>query len=440
MMQVMLRFAACVSLAALVAANASATPQPMAGTAIAATRIGAPGEFEPQDYIWLSWRDARFLGQAPFADVAVEVMKEITPFVKVRLMYSDEQPPYDRISRLPQAAAEEVVRARLKAKGVDLSRVELFFHPQPSGAIQDPGPFFLRTTAGGLALADYRYGVHPDPRVEAMDRDIAANLGIPTIGSELISEGGARQSNGRGTLLLVQTVERDRNPKLTLAQIEAEHARVHGTPNVIWLDKGPADEEWGRLKDGRWGIGTGGHVDVFARFADASTILLAQVSDAQRRRYPIMAETHRRMEKNFAILRAATDQDGKPFRVLRVPMPDPMTASVNYDSISPYERMFFDGAKPGEWITYYLPAGYLNFIIANGVVVTARLWEEGRPLKFRETDRLAKRALERAFPGRKVVQVRVTPLIHDGGGLHCHSRNQPFASATAGYELLDVRR
>lgn len=436
MIQAMLRFAVCVSLTTLMAADASATPKPMSATAIAAPRIGAPGEFEPQEYIWLSWRDERFLGQAPFADVAVDVMKEITPFVKVRLMYSDEQPPYTIKRRLPLAQAEQVVRARLKAKGVDLSRVELFYHSQPSGAIQDPGPFFLRTTAGGLAIADYRYGVHPDPRVEAMDRVIAASLGLPTIRSELISEGGARQSNGRGTLLLVEAVERDRNPKFTRAQIEAEHARVHGTPNVIWLDKGPADEEWGRLKDGRWGIGTGGHVDVFARFADASTVLLAQVSEAQRRAYPIMAETHRRMEKNFAILRAAKDQDGKPFRILRVPMPDPMTASVNYDTISPYERMFFEGTKPGERIDYYLPAGYLNFIIANGVVVTARLWEKGRPLKLRETDALAKRALERAFPGRKIAQVGVTPLIHDGGGLHCHSRNQPFASATAGYELL----
>ena len=74
----------------------------------------------------------------------------------------------------------------------------------------------------------------------------------------------------------------------------------------------------------------------------------------------------------------------------------------------------------------------VNFIIANGVVVTARLWEKGRPLKLRETDVLAKRTLERAFPGRKITQVGVAPLIHDGGGLHCYSRNQPFASATAG--------
>ena len=426
--------AACASLftAGTVAASPQSPPTPISAPL---GKIVAPGEFEPQEYIWLSWRDEGFLGTAPFADVAADVMKVITPYVKVRLMFSDVQPPYAEGRRLSREEAERLVRGKLTAKGIDVSRVELFFNPQPYGAIQDPGPFFLRTEGGGMALADYGFD-HPDPRTEAMDRMIAAKLGLPTIGSKIISEGGGRQSNGRGTLLLVKSVELARNPTLSLAQVEAEHRRVLGSSNVIWLEKGPADEEWGRLGDGRWGIGTGGHVDVFARFADDSTILLAEVSEAQRDAYPIMAETYRRMQRNHAILRAAKDQDGKPFRILRVPMPDPMTASADYDSMSPYDRLFFDGAKPGERIEYYLPAGYLNFIIANGVVVTARLSEEGRPAKLRETDKLARRALERAFPGRKIVQVGVTPLIHDGGGLHCHSRNQPFALATAGRELL----
>lgn len=414
----------------------AASPQPPpTPTSAPLGKIIAPGEFEPQEYIWLTWRDEGFLGGAPFADVAADVMKVITPYVKVRLMYSDEQPPYAERRRLPRNKAEQLVRGKLTARGIDLSRVELFYHPQSYGAVQDPGPFFLRTEKGGMALADFGFD-HPDARTEAMDRMIAEKLGLPTIPSKLVSEGGGRQSNGRGTLLLVKSVELARNPTLSLAKIEAEHRRVHGSSNVIWLEKGAADEEWGRLGDGRWSIGTGGHVDTIARFADASTILLAEVSEEQRKTFPIMAETYRRMEKNNSILRAARDQNGKPFRIVRVPMPDPMIASADFDSLSPSEKTWFSGATSGERIEYYLPAGYLNFIIANGVVVNARLWEEGRPAKLRETDKLAKQALERAFPGRKIVLVGVTPLLHDGGGLHCHSRNQPFALATAGHDLL----
>ncbi len=401
------------------AASRAASPVPIP--------VSAPGEFEPQDYIWLAWVERGFFGSAPFSSVALEVMKVITPHVRVRLLHSGQLPrPTGRWEPplLSRQESEARVRSILASAGVDLSRVELIYNERVYASIQDPGPFFLRTSTGGLALADYHFK-HPDPRAEAIDRTIAAELGLPTIRSELVSEGGGRQSNGRGTLLLVRAVEQARNPRWPIADIEREHLRMHGAGKVVWLEQGPADEEWGKLADGRWGIGTGGHVDVFARFADSSTVLLAQVSPAQRRKYPILAQTHARMERNHELLRAATDQDGKPFRIFRVPVPDPITATVRYDDLSPEERSWFEGSRPGETIEYYLPAGYLNFIIANGVVVTAKLHEPGRPERIRETDRQARAALQRAFPGRKIVQVGVTPLLHDGAGLHCHSRNQP---------------
>jgi agmatine deiminase len=266
--------------------------------------------------------------------------------------------------------------------------------------------------------------------VEAIDRELAGRLGLPTVRSKLVSEGGARQVNGRGTLLFVEAVELSRNPSMTRDAIEQEHKRVHGATNVIWLKQGPADEAWGRLPDGRWGIGTGGHVDVFARFADARTILLAQVAEADKDRNPILRETYDRMEENFRIHSAARDQDGQPFRILRVPVPDTLTGKVAYDSLSPAERSWFEGARPGDVVEFYLPGGYLNFIIANGIVVTARFWREGMPQAQRDKDIQAREALERAFPGRKVAQVDVLPLVYDGGGLHRHSRNQPIAAPT----------
>jgi agmatine deiminase len=309
---------------------------------------------------------------------------------------------------------------------VDLSRVELFYYAQPFGAIQDPGPYFLRAGDGRLAIADYSFD-HPDRRTKEIDRNIAKTLGLPTVKSDLVSEGGARQVNGDGTLLLVEAVELARNPNLTRDAIEREHKRVHGARTVVWLKQGPADEAWGRLPDGKWGIGTGGHVDVFARFADVRTILLAEVSERQRLSNPVLRETHARMEENFQILSNAKDDRGRPFRIIRMPVPDTMTGKVAYDSLTQEERSWFEGAKAGDMVEFYLPAGYLNFIIANDVVVTAKLWREGLPESLRTTDKLALSVVARAFPKRKVVQVDVQPLLYDGGGLHCHSRNQPFA-------------
>lgn len=391
----------------------------------------APSEFEPQEYIWLTWIERGWLGGTPFSDVSLEVIRAITPQVRVRLLFSSlttEDPSYFGPHRLSPAAAEERLRGRLVREGIDLSRVELIYHPQPVGAIQDPGPFFLRSAGGALAIADYAFD-HPSPGIEALDRDIAARLGLPTVRSKVVSEGGGRQVNGRGTLLLVESVELPRNPTMSRDEIEREHRRMHGATNVIWLKQGPADEELGRLVgDNRWGIGTGGHVDVFARFADERTILLAEVDEKQRKSSPIARETHRRMEENFRILSAARDERGLPFRVLRVPVPDLMTATVSYDSLSPIERSWFEGAKPGEDIEFYLPGGYLNFIIANGVVVTARYWREGMAESQRVKDQQAREALEHAFPGRRIVQIDAVALNYDGGGLHCYSRNQPFAA------------
>ncbi len=393
----------------------------------------APAEFEPQEYIWLTWVERGWLGGPSLAEASLEALRVITPHARVRVLFSalaaDDSSFFPPHRRSP-AAAEERLRTRLRQEGIDLSRVELIFHPQPIGAIQDPGPYFLRASGGGLAIADYRYD-HPEPAIEALDRDLATRLGLPTVSSPIVSEGGGRQVNGRGTLVLAESVELARNPGRSRGDIEREHRQVLGVTHIVWLKQGPADEEWGRLPTVAGGSELVGHVDVFARFADERTILLAQVDEAQRAAHPISAETHRRMEENHRILASARDQDGRPFRILRVPMPDPITTRVAYDALAPVEQSWFVGASPGEHLEVYLPRGYLNFIIANGVVVTARYWRAGLPESLRHTDRQAAEILAAAFPNRRIVQVDALALNYEGGGLHCYSRNQPYADAAA---------
>ncbi len=361
----------------------------------------------------------------------VELMRVLTPHVKVRLLFTRWPGYVERAAGqapLSAAAAEARLAARLAAEGLDLGRIELLYTDTSYGAIQDPGPFFLRRPDGELALADFDFE-HPDPAAEGIDRDLARRLRLPIVPSSLVSEGGARQSNGRGTLLLVESVEFDRNPGWTREAIEAEHLRVHGARKVVWLKHGPREEDWGRLEDGRWGIGTGGHVDEFARFADERTILLAEVPEGERDANPVQRATSARLEENFAILSGATDQDGRPFRIVRVPVPEQETRRVRYDDLGPIERFWFQGAQPGDEIEFYLPASYLNLIIANGVVVTARMWRPGLPKSVRERDEQARAALAAAFPGRQIVQLDARAMLHDGAGLHCWSRNQPIGRA-----------
>jgi len=47
-------------------------------------------EFEEQEYIWLSWVESGFLGGDPFYYTALNAIKEITPYCKVRLFYGPQ--------------------------------------------------------------------------------------------------------------------------------------------------------------------------------------------------------------------------------------------------------------------------------------------------------------------------------------------------------------
>ncbi len=373
-------------------------------------------EFEEQEYIWLTWVESGFLGGEPFKVTAINAMKEITPYVKVRLFYGPQM-DYD------SAQLKTRIYESLIANNIDTSRITLFYNDMYYGAIQDPGPVFLRNTEGRFAIADFNF-LHPDNRTASIDKNVAAHFNLPVISSTMISEGGAWQTNGRGTMLLVVSVELDRNKSMTKKQIEEEYKRVLGVTKFIWLKKGAKEEEWGKLENGKYGIGTSGHVDEFCRFVNDSTVLLAAVAPADTIGNDISKETYHRMEENYKILLQSTDQDGNPLDIIRLPAGPLMSKNVAYKNLSKDEQSWF-GQVTTDSVEFYLATGYMNFIIANQVVVAGKCWKEGLPGEFQERDKLAKSILEKAFPGRKIVQIDCMPLHHDGGGLHCHSRNQP---------------
>lgn len=373
-------------------------------------------EFEEQEYIWLSWVESGFLGGDPFYFTVLRAIKEITPYCKVRLFYGLQL-------EYTKEQLENKIYTKLIEHKIDTTRVKLFFNEQYYGAIQDPGPIFLRNANGQFALADFRFN-HPDKRTEQIDKNVATQLKLPIISSNLISEGGAWQTNGKGTMLLVESVELDRNKSMTKEQIENEYKRVLGVKKIIWLKKGLKEEEWGKLENGKYGIGTGGHIDEFCRFVDENTILLAEVSEIEKNQGEIEMESFRRMEENYKLLKDETDQDGKSFNIIRIPTAKLMTKKISYSGLTDNERYWFDNVTEDS-VEFYLATSYLNLVIANGIVVTSKYWSEGLPEEIRLKDEKAKSILEKAFPNRQIVQIDCMPLHHDGGGLHCHSRNEP---------------
>jgi agmatine deiminase len=146
---------------------------------------------------------------------------------------------------------------------------------------------------------------------------------------------------------------------------------------VIWLGRGIAGDD------------THGHVDDIARFVDPTTLVVSVESNRRDANYETLGENRRRLAE-------ATDQDGRPFRVVELPMPRPL---------------FFRGER--------LPASYANFYIANRTVLVPTFNDPNDPLALRRLSRL--------FPERSVVGIHSLDLVWGLGTLHCLTLQQPLA-------------
>jgi agmatine deiminase len=324
-----------------------------------------------------------------------------------------------------------------------------------------PGiPFFLRDVAvltrepsGVTGIVDFRasqYGAaawcerrhargavredcvaHAQSRAtehDGFDRALAQRLSAPLHRTPLAMEGGGIESNGRGLLIAVESLWRSRNPLLSRAEIERELLRLPGVRKLIWLPEGLAEDVHlrGTIVGPYVAWGAGGHSDEFVRFADARTVLLAWPEGE----HPVSRLSRARMRRNAAILELATDVQGQRLRVIKVPMPKVVQRRVVLADDAEHERSeawrtdWFssaEGRRAGDALWQVATASWLNFVVANEVLVLPDFRPHGTP---EAAQARVQRLFERAFPGRRVVFVDALSAQWVGGGLHCATLNQ----------------
>jgi agmatine deiminase len=135
------------------------------------------------------------------------------------------------------------------------------------------------------------------------------------------------------------------------------------------------------------GHDTDGHIDDIARFVSPRTIVCAVEEDPADPNYAPLQDNLRRLE-------LARDPAGRPYQVVKLPMPG---------------RVVADGEP--------LPASYANFYIANDVVLL--------PVYEHANDAQAIDTLSRLFPDRRVVPVSCENLVWGMGAIHCVTQQQP---------------
>ncbi len=408
-------------------------PAPPADTAAGFRMVG---EFEPTRVVWLGY-------DAGHTALTAQLAAALQPHVELRLL-------------VPDAPQIDAARALLQGAGVDTGRVRFDVERQSIYFVRDAA-VFSRGPAGQLGLVDFRwshYGLaawcrrrhHSDAQRaaqcaaaaddasrEELDRSIARLAAARVYSSSLYLEGGGIEANGAGVALVSEPLAQQRNPGVPRAQLQAAFEALPGIRKLIWLADGLASDPHLRstITDNYVAWGTGGHTDEFVRFADARTVLLAWPDDADVAAHPVARLNRLRMQRNFDILAAATDAQGQPFRIVKLPVPRAVERRVFLSAAA-------DGRFSAEWTADFFPPGerrregqpviqlasssYLNFVVVNGVVVVPGYEAHGTP---RAVEQRLRGLLQQAFAGRQIVFVDAIGANWVGGGPHCATLNEP---------------
>lgn len=203
----------------------------------------------------------------------------------------------------------------------------------------------------------------------------------PLANGGIVLEGGALETDGKGTLLTTAEclLSPNRNPHLDQHQTEDFLKTCLGFNRVLWLHHGYLA-----------GDDTDSHIDTLARFCNPDTIAYVCCDDPHDEHYGALQKMEAELQ-SFRLPGAG----GRPYQLVPLPWPDAC----------------FDDAGQR------LPATYANFLMINGAVLV--------PTYGVRQDAEALRVLTGIFPDHAVIGINCRPLILQHGSLHCVTMQYP---------------
>lgn len=332
-----------------------------------------PAETAPQQRVWMAFPPAGYI----LGDSAADAERAYRAWSAVALAAAEYVP----VTMLVDPA--DLAEAKRWLGGA----VELLEHPLDDAWMRDIGPTFVLDEHGRQGAVDWGFNGWGRQEWARWDNDatvaaaVAEHAGVPRVPSALVNEGGGIHVDGRGTVLLTETVQLDpyRNPGMSKQDVQAELARTIGARHAVWLPRG--------LTRDTQRYGTKGHVDILVTVPEPGTLLVHTQRDPAHPDYAVCRENRR-------LLGAATDADGNPWRIVELPAP----------------RTLRDGAG---WVDY----SYVNHLVTRDAVLACAFDDPA--------DTEAAAILADAYPGREVVTVDARALFARGGGIHCITQQQP---------------
>jgi len=334
-----------------------------------------PAEWYPQDAIMLTWPHAATDWEYCLEEITqtfLQLAAAITRYERLLIVTPDMQSVRNQLNAVLSPEA--------------LVRVTFCECPTNDTWARDHGGITLVDGTGGTMVLDFRFNgwgeKFPASLDNAITREMAAQGHFhhaPDCHDDFVLEGGSIESDGEGTILTTSTclLAPHRNQPLSQSEIKNQLLRRLHATRVLWLD-------YGTLV----GDDTDGHIDTIVRFAPGDTLIYVGCDDESDEQY----SDFQSLEQQLRNLRTT---DGRPYRLLRLPMPHPI-----------YE----DNLR--------LPATYANFVIINGAVIVPTY---GQP----DLDTQAMETIGLAFPGLDIIGIDASTVVRQHGSLHCLTMQFP---------------
>ena len=349
-----------------------------------------PAEWEPQAFVQLTWPHADTDWQ-PILNEITETYVEMANAISAREDLLIVHPKPEEVKEL---LASRISDAQMK-------RITFFACETNDTWARDHGFITLLEERGERReereyhLLDFCFNGWGEKFEAKLDNAINAKLfsKLPCYGKnqnyedhlDFVLEGGSIESDGKGTIFTTRCclLAPHRNQPLTEKETEAELKRRLHAERVVWLDCEPMD-----------GDDTDGHIDTMVRIAPNDTLLYNG---------SLLPSTPLEEERNGAVRKFLYEQlqdlrtlDGKPYRLLELPLPSPI-----YDE---------DGEQ--------LPATYANFLILNGAVLVPTYEQP-------DVDNKAISIIQQAFPEREMIAIDSRSIIKQHGSIHCCTMQFP---------------
>ena len=330
-----------------------------------------PAEWEAQDAVWLQWPG---YWEKSYEKAFAEFSRVIVQYEKLHILCNSTN-------------IENDARRALHRAGVNPENRNIVWHliPNDSAWMRDNGPVYVIEN-GILRIQNWKFNAWGGAFGEnlsftndnAVPIKVGEYLGVPIDQVDIVHERGNLEFNGMDTVIVNWNTLGDpkRNPGYTRNQAKTDLKNLFGVSKVIFIEGVPEGDL------------TRGHVDGIARFINQSTVVVAQCTEGSQCKINDGAT-------GSIFENAAELISNAGLTVLREPI----------ETYVKHKGRAFD-------------TNYMNWIVGDGYVISPGFGDT-------KADTNAKARLQSYFPGRDVYVIEMLESWAQGGGIHCHTSDQP---------------